>query len=134
MNFDEARAEYNRLRQAYDSRQISAEDYGRRVQGLQVRDASGGYWAIDGNSGGWLRYDGSAWVPGQPPIPQGPPPGGFGAPTQIGASVPPQGGFGQASAAGRNRASAPRRKGASAGRRSARRRRRPRRAGATGGC
>lgn len=88
MNFEEARAEYGRLRQAYDQRQLGAEEYGRRVQGLQVRDAVGTYWAIDGNTGGWLRYDGNAWVPGQPPVSPGPPPGQFGQP-------PPQGGFGQ---------------------------------------
>lgn len=84
MDFERARAEYARLRQAYDSRQISAQEYGQRVQSLQVRDASGGFWAIDGNTGGWLRYDGSNWVPGQPPIPQAPAPqfGGYGAPQQ----------------------------------------------------
>lgn len=67
MNFEQARAEYERLRQAYDSRSISHEEFARRVQELQVRDAQGTYWAIDGASGGWLRYDGASWVPGQPP-------------------------------------------------------------------
>ena len=105
MSFEEARAEYDRLRQAYDQRQIAAEEYGRRVQGLQVRDAAGGYWAIDGNTGGWLRYDGTAWVPGQPPISSTPPPsqfGGFnqpqqGQPQQQGSfgQQPQQGNFGQ---------------------------------------
>ncbi|HEY8600931.1 MAG TPA: hypothetical protein VIL85_21015 [Thermomicrobiales bacterium] len=105
MSFEEARAEYDRLRQAYDQRQIAAEEYGRRVQGLQVRDAAGAYWAIDGNTGGWLRYDGTAWVPGQPPIPSTPPPsqfGGFNQPQQgqqqsgdFGQQPPQQGNFGQ---------------------------------------
>ena len=95
MNFEQARAEYARLRQAYDQRQISGEEYGQRVQGLQVQD-SGTYWAIDGNTGGWLRYDGSSWVPGQPPIQQGPPPGQFGQQPQGGFGQP-QGNFGQQS-------------------------------------
>jgi len=111
VNFEEARAEYGRLRQAYDSRQISPEEYGRQVQGLQVRDSGGTYWAIDGNSGGWLRYDGANWVPGQPPIaappasagnvggpPQGnvgQPQGGFGQQPQGNFSQQPQGNFGQ---------------------------------------
>jgi hypothetical protein len=104
VNFEEARAEYGRLRQAYDSRQISPEEYGRRVQGLQVRDASGTYWAIEGHSGGWLRYDGTNWVPGQPPTAAptvnaggfgGPPQGNVGQP-QGGFVQQPQGGFGQA--------------------------------------
>jgi len=102
VNFEEAHAEYTRLRQGYDNRQLSAEDYGQRVQGLQVRDANGGYWAIDGNSGGWLRYDGSAWVQGQPPLPQtSPPPGPYGAPSALPSAPqgnveqPAQGGFGQ---------------------------------------
>ena len=94
MNFEEARVEYGRLRQAYDQRQISADEYGRRVQGLQVRDGGGTYWAIDGNTGGWLRYDGNSWVPGQPPAPQGPPPGQFGGPP-AGGFGQPQGNFGQ---------------------------------------
>jgi hypothetical protein len=113
VDFEQARAEYTRLRQAYDSRQISAEEYGRRVQALQVRDASGGYWAIDGNTGGWLRYDGSNWVPGQPPVPQAPqaaqfggynapqqPQQGFGQQPQQGFGAQPQQGFGQQPQAG----------------------------------
>lgn len=106
MSFEEARAEYDRLRQAYDQRQIAAEEYGRRVQGLQVRDAGGAYWAIDGNTGGWLRYDGTAWVPGQPPLSSPPPPsqfGGFNQPQQgqpqQGNFGPPQSGFGAAGSA-----------------------------------
>lgn len=70
MNFDEARAEYNRLRQGYDNRQLSPDDFARQVQALQVRDDSGTYWAIDGATGNWLRYDGQSWVPGQPPVAQ----------------------------------------------------------------
>lgn len=106
MNFEEARAEYGRLRQAYESRQLSPEEYGRRVQGLQVRDSGGTYWAIDGNTGGWLRYDGTNWVPGQPPN-AAPAAGGFGGLAQGNAGQPqsgfgqqPQGGFGQPQAQG----------------------------------
>ena len=124
MSFEEALAEYGRLRQAYNSGQLGAQDFAQRVQQLQVRDASGNYWAIDGASGGWLRYDGSSWVPGQPPIAQqgggmpatqigtpqvgggygqqstggfGQQPqqqGGFGAPQQSGYGAQPQGGYG----------------------------------------
>ena len=67
MNFEQARAEYERLRQGYESRAIGPEEYTRRIQELLVRDERGDYWAIDGASGNWLRYNGSAWVPGQPP-------------------------------------------------------------------
>lgn len=91
MSFEEALAEYGRLRQAYNSGQLSPQDFAQRVQQLQVRDASGNYWAIDGSSGGWLRYDGSGWVPGQPPIAQQP--GGLAA-TQI-ATPGLGGGYGQ---------------------------------------
>lgn len=99
MNFEEALAEYGRLRQAYNSGQLNAQDFAQRVQQIQVRDASGTYWAIDGATGGWLRYDGSSWVPGQPPIAQQP--GGMAA-AQMGGSYgqQPAGGFGQTPAGG----------------------------------
>lgn len=87
MNFEEALAEYGRLRQAYNSGQMNAQDFAQRVQQIQVRDANNTYWAIDGATGGWLRYDGSNWVPGQPPI------AGI-APTQV-VNTPPMGGYGQ---------------------------------------
>src|SRR3712207_3846980 len=67
MNFDEARAEYERLRRAYDNRTMGLEEYMRRVQTLRVRDETGTYWAINGGTGDWLRWDGTAWVPGEPP-------------------------------------------------------------------
>jgi hypothetical protein len=96
VSFEEALAEYGRLRQAYNSGQLGAQDFAQRVQQIQVRDTSGNYWAIDGASGGWLRYDGSSWVPGQPPITQQ---GGGMPATQIGT---PQvgGGYGQQSTGG----------------------------------
>lgn len=101
MNFEQARAEYDRLRQSYENRTMTPEEYTRGVQALQVRDASGGYWAIDGSTGDWLRYDGSAWVPSQPPVSQSytpPPQGGYGPgdATQIAGpsyGQPPQGGY-----------------------------------------
>ncbi|HEX5503450.1 MAG TPA: hypothetical protein VFW96_12565 [Thermomicrobiales bacterium] len=123
MNFDEARAEYNRLRQGYENRQLGPEDFARQVQGLQVRDDGGAYWAIDGATGNWLRYDGQSWVPGQPPVQQhytpppaatptygqdqtvvaGTPPGGY-APASSGYA--PAGGYGPA-AGGYGGAAAP---------------------------
>jgi len=95
VSFEEALAEYGRMRQAYNSGQLSPQDFAQRVQQLQVRDSGGNYWAIDGTTGGWLRYDGSSWVPGQPPIPQQP--SGMAA-TQMNA--PQAGGFGQPQAGG----------------------------------
>jgi hypothetical protein len=89
VNFEEAQAEYTRLRQGYQNGQISADEFGRRVQALQVRAASGAYWAIDGASGNWLRYDGSNWVPGQPPVAQSPQPG-YGAAPASGYTPQPQ--------------------------------------------
>lgn len=91
MTFEEAQAEYFRLRQAYDARTLPPEEYARRIQSLQVRDQSGNYWAIDGATGGWLRYNGAAWVPGQPPGLAAPPPPGPYGPAQAGYGYP-QGG------------------------------------------
>jgi hypothetical protein len=83
VNFEEARAEYARLRQDYDRRALDADEFVRRVQALQVRDDGGGYWAVDGATGDWLRYDGSAWVPGEPPVAQ---PGADGLPQGVGGA------------------------------------------------
>jgi hypothetical protein len=123
VNFEEALAEYGRLRQAYNSGQLGAQDFAQRVQQIQVRDGAGSYWAIDGATGGWLRYDGNNWVPGQPPnaqqsaptqiatqqvgggygqggYGQQPQQGGYNAPTQMGIGQQPQAGYGQQPQAG----------------------------------
>lgn len=69
MNFEEARAEYARLRQQLEYRQLAPDDFARRVQALQVLDPNGVYWSIDGASGGWLRFDGARWLPDTPAVP-----------------------------------------------------------------
>lgn len=86
MNFEQARAEYERLRHGYENRTIGPEEYTRRIQELLVRDEGGAYWAIDGANGNWLRYDGSTWVPGQPP--------GLAPAAPAGTYTPPQQGQG----------------------------------------
>lgn len=103
MNFEQAHAEYQRLRQAYDRGALPPEDYTRQVQALQVRDTSGAYWAVDGATGGWLRYDGAQWVPAQPPAREfaGPAPASVASPQpQPQAQPQPDSPLGQSQPAG----------------------------------
>lgn len=88
MNFEEARAEYARLRQQFEYRQLAPDDFAHRVQALQVLDPRGIYWSIDGASGNWLRFDGARWVPDRPAVPSAyaPPQAGY---APAGTLVPP---------------------------------------------
>jgi hypothetical protein len=61
---DELWQRYQQLRSSLDAGKISYPQFVAAVNELQVRDQGGTWWAIDAQSGGYLRYDGTAWVPG----------------------------------------------------------------------
>jgi hypothetical protein len=72
MNFEEARKQFSRLSAQRKHGQISEEQYTAAVNGLRVQDASGAWWQPDPATGGWITWNGSAWIQGTPP--QGAPP------------------------------------------------------------
>jgi hypothetical protein len=67
MEFDEAQQRFARLTARMNQGQITEEQYRTQVNELRVQDPSGTWWQPDPDSGGWIFWDGSAWVPGTPP-------------------------------------------------------------------
>lgn len=63
MTFEEAEQRFAVLRQLYADGRMSREHYASAVYELQVVGPDGAYWQIDPGTGGWLRWNGSAWVP-----------------------------------------------------------------------
>ncbi len=72
MNFEEARKRFARLKEQWSHGHISEEQYIAAVNELRVTDASGVWWQPDVTTGGWIFWNGTAWVEGTPP--QGAPP------------------------------------------------------------
>jgi hypothetical protein len=74
MDAQEAEAAYRDARSQLDEGRISLDEYNRKVAELKYQDNSGTWRAIDPTNGGWLTWDGSAWVPaavqGVSPAPQ----------------------------------------------------------------
>lgn len=67
MDFDEAQKRFARLTAQRSQGQITDDRYRTQVNELRVQDPSGNWWQPDPDSGGWIFWDGSAWVPGTPP-------------------------------------------------------------------
>jgi hypothetical protein len=63
MNAQEAEAAYRIAKGQLDARQITVEEYNRRVAELKYQDNSGTWWAVSPQDGSWLKWTGSAWVP-----------------------------------------------------------------------
>lgn len=85
MNFEEARKRFARLKEQWSHGHISEEQYIAAVNELRVADASGVWWQPDVTTGGWIYWNGTAWVEGTPPRGSGParePPGSPAAPPQ----------------------------------------------------
>ncbi len=74
MDILQAAQEIEHLRALYDARQITPETFMQAVNQLQINDAAGYYWHVDGATLRWYRYDGQAWVEQAPPLPPAPPP------------------------------------------------------------
>jgi hypothetical protein len=74
MDAQEAEAAYRDARSQLDEGRISLDEYNRKVAELKYQDNSGTWRAINPTNGGWLTWDGSAWVPaavqGVSPAPQ----------------------------------------------------------------
>ena len=66
MNFDDAERKFADLKNQRDSGQISPADFTTQVYEIRLQDIGGVWWQISEQDGKWLRWNGSAWVPGEP--------------------------------------------------------------------
>ncbi|MGE5139449.1 MAG: tetratricopeptide repeat protein, partial [Rudaea sp.] len=48
---------------------ITEEEFKREMEKLRFQDRRGRWWMIGAQSGKWYSYDGTRWLPGQPPEP-----------------------------------------------------------------
>jgi hypothetical protein len=87
MDFKVVESKYFELKGRLDTGALTPEEFRAELAELRVQDGEGRYWTVDSQSGGWLLYDGTKWVPSQPP-------GGVSPPTRPApaASAPSRGG------------------------------------------
>ncbi len=67
MDFQQAEAEYRRLKAQFDAGQLSEEELRSRVTQFMVEDDQGRWWSIGYETGQWYYHDGENWTPGTPP-------------------------------------------------------------------
>jgi hypothetical protein len=67
MDFKDVESKYFELKGRLDAGALTLEQFRAELAELRAQDAEGRYWTIDSQSGGWLVYDGTKWVPSQPP-------------------------------------------------------------------
>lgn len=65
--FREAEIKYNELKEKKEKGEITREEFIAELQKLMVKDGEGRLWALGTSSGRWHYYDGSKWIPAEPP-------------------------------------------------------------------
>ena len=63
MDFAEASQKFTELQTKRNEGRISEPQFRAAVDQLRLRDRSGTWWALDFRNGGWLSWNGTAWVP-----------------------------------------------------------------------
>jgi len=95
MTIEEAQYSYQAWRNQLDAGLIHPDQFHAAVSQIQAADANGTAWMIDPQSGGWLRWNGASWEPGQPysyqAPPTAPPAPVYAAPLQTNPPAPPAG-------------------------------------------
>jgi len=71
MDFQQAEARFNALREQLRDGTISRAEFVQAVAQILVYDSQGRYWTLDPRTGHWLYFDGQAWqeAPGQAQLP-----------------------------------------------------------------
>ncbi len=67
MNFKEAEEVFKKIKEKYESGEISFEEFKARVKELMVRDKEGNVWMIGVKSGKWYIKTPEGWKPKEPP-------------------------------------------------------------------
>jgi len=65
--FIEAEKAYKELKEKKEKGEITREEFVSELQRLMIKDQEGRLWALGTNSGRWHYYDGSKWIPAEPP-------------------------------------------------------------------
>lgn len=65
--FAHAEEAYHRLRDQYEARTLSADQFKSAVE-AQMINHDGRYWMLGVNSGKWYAYDGANWTEAEPPL------------------------------------------------------------------
>lgn len=64
--FQQALANYSRLRADYAAGRVNPTQYRAVLEQIRVQDAADRQWTLDGQSGKWLMWNGTAWVQSDP--------------------------------------------------------------------
>ena len=67
MNVEEIERRFHILQERLKTGAISQAEFEAEANELQFQDDTGRYWMIGAQSGRWYFYDGSQWVPAEPP-------------------------------------------------------------------
>lgn len=100
MSVAEMERRFYELKGKFDVGALGEDEFKAEIEKLRFQDAQSRWWMIGAQSGRWYMYDGTRWVPGQPPAesPASPPPSSEPASqpaapsqpaTEPAASVPP---------------------------------------------
>ncbi len=65
--FREAEAAFNRLREKFDAKKISREEFSDSLKRLRIKDDDGRFWVIGAQSGVWYVHEQGRWVEAKPP-------------------------------------------------------------------
>ncbi len=91
MSVAEMERRFYELKGKLDVGAIREDEFKAEIEKLRFQDAQNRWWMIGAQSGKWYMYDGTRWIPGQPPEqpPLPPPPAASAAPaTPVGVTQP----------------------------------------------
>ena len=64
--FRKVRDQYSQLRADLAAGKLNPDRYRAALANLKIQDPSGATWMIDGQSGRWMKWDGTNWIKAEP--------------------------------------------------------------------
>jgi len=65
--FREAEATYSLLREKFQDKRISPQEFSDSLKQLRIKDEDGRFWVIGAQSGKWYAFENGEWVEAKPP-------------------------------------------------------------------
>src|SRR5512136_2007118 len=65
--FREAEATFSLLREKFQEKKISPQEFADSLKQLRIKDEEGRFWVIGAQSGKWYAFDNGEWVEAKPP-------------------------------------------------------------------